>query len=97
MTNKSISLIKSLEGKNIFEKEQILSEVIAIEFNRIKAQAKLFEKNSNMSDKLVEGVIKAENKDELFIYLKNLSVVEISLLTSYGLDVNFMNILKVSE
>ena len=67
------------------------------EYKKIKAQAKNFLKNGKKSDKIVEGLINCDSSDELFEYLKKLSVVEISIITSYGIDVSYMNMLKVSE
>lgn len=97
MTNKSIRLIMAMEGKNIIEKQLIIKEILSVEFDKIKAQAKIFEKNSNEENELVKGVTISESSEELFEYLNKLSVIEISLLDAYGIDVDVMNILKVSE
>ena len=88
MTNKSIRLIMAMEGKNIIEKQLIIKEILSVEFDKIKAQAKIFEKNSNEENELVKGVTISESSEELFEYLNKLSVIEISLLDAYGIDVD---------
>ena len=48
-------------------------------------------------DNYVKNIISTKNSDELFFYLDHLTVIEISLISSFGIDVAFMNLLKVSE
>lgn len=97
MTNKSIALLNGLAEKTISEKESIIKEVVSIEFEKIIAQANILKKKSNVEDRFVKGILATKNSDELFCYLKKLTMVEISLITSYGIDVDFMNIINVSE
>ena len=97
MTNKSMALILSMRDKNNEQKELILKEVVSIEYKKIKAQAKNFLKNGKKSDKIVESIINCNSSDELFECLKKLSVIEISIITSYGIEVSYMNMIKVSE
>ena len=92
MTNKSINLIRNIEGKDKSEKEAIIKEVIDIEFKKIKAQAKLNFKSHNVH---IENIAKIENSEELYEYLMKLSVVDICLISSIGVDVNFINMIKV--
>ncbi len=92
MTNKSINLIRNIEGKDKSEKEAIIKEVIDIEFKKIKAQAKLNSKSHNVH---IENIAKIENSEELYEYLMKLSVVDICLISSIGVDVNFINMIKV--
>ena len=97
MTNKSINLIMSLEGKSKIEKELILREILSIEFKKIKAQVENFQSKSEFENELAKGIMNTNNSDELFSYLNQLSVIEISLLDAYGIDVSVMNLLKVSD
>ena len=97
MTNKSINLIKNLDGKSKTEREEIIKKVLSVEFEKIKAQAKLFKKNSDSNEKMIETILNIENSEDLYNYLSGLSIVEISILSSYGLDIDYMKILKVSE
>jgi len=96
MTNKSIRLLLDMQSKKYNEKEIVAKEILEIEYKRIVAQAKNFLKTCD-KDELVEAILEFENSKELFDYLNHLSLIEISLLSSYGIDVAFMNLLKVSE
>ena len=96
MTNKSIELLTKMMIKDKEQKNEIAKEILKIEYKKIIAQAKNFNKMCN-TEKLVNDVREMKESDELFNYLNNLSVVEISLLSSFGIDVAFMNLLKVSD
>lgn len=96
MTNKSIALLSEMTGKKLVEQEKITKEIVAIEYNKIIAQANNFKKLYN-DDELVNALLNVKGSDELFEYLNKLSIIEISLLSSYGVEVAFMNVLKVSE
>lgn len=95
MTNKSIELLtKMMNDKD--QEMKIAREIIKIEFKKIVAQAKNFNKMCN-TEKLANDILEFKDSNELFDYLNDLSIVEISLLSSYGIDVAFMNLLKVSD
>jgi len=96
MTNKSISLLSAMTNKNLDEKIEIAKEIVAIEYKKIIAQARNFEKLYK-EDKLVNAILETKDNNELFEYLNKLNILEISLLSSYGIEVSFMNVLKVSE
>lgn len=96
MTNRSILLLRNMQEKDYDEKEKIVKEILDIEFTRIIAQSKKAYKDY-MGDKLIDSMVNLKNSDELFDYLNVLSIVQISMLASYGIDVSFMNLLKVSE
>ena len=96
MTNKSIELLSKITQKDKNGKNEIAKQVIEIEYKKIIAQTKNF--NSTCStEKLVNVILDFKDSNELFEYLDGLSVAEISLLSSYGIDVAFMNLLKVSD
>lgn len=96
MTNKSIELLTKMMINDKEQKIEIAKEILKIEYKKIIAQAKNFNKMCN-TEKLVNDILRFKDSNELFNYLNNLSVVEISLLSSYGIDVAFMNLLKVSD
>ena len=96
MTNRSIMLLKNIQGESYEGKKGIAKEILTIEFKKIIAQAKKFSQSYD-EDTLVNTILNIKDSEELFIYLDSLSVVEISLLSSYGIDISFMNLLKVSE
>lgn len=96
MTNKSIELLSKMTLKDQNEKIQIAKQIVEIEYKKIIAQAKKFN-NMCSTEKIVNVMFDFRNSNELFEYLDELSVAEISLLSSYGIDVSFMNLLKVSE
>lgn len=96
MTNRSLALINNVKEKSYEEKIEAFKYVTEIEFKKIMAQAKVFNEKTNQS-KLVNDLIKCSTALELFTYLNRLSVVDISILASYRIDVSYMNILKVSE
>lgn len=95
MTNKSIELLTKMMINDKEQKIEIAKEILKIEYKKIIAQAKNFNKMCN-TEKFVNDILGFKDSNELFDYLNNLSVVEISLLSSYGIDVAFMNLLKVS-
>lgn len=95
MTNRSIELLmKMMNGKE--KKIEIARKIVGVEYDKIVAQAKNFNKMCN-TEKLANDILNFKDSDELFDYLNDLSIVEISLLSSYGIDVAFMNLLKVSD
>ena len=97
MTNKSINLLKTLNETNKHKTEEILSEIVNIEFNKIKAQAKIFDKNSDSEGEHIKEILEANDSQELFKYLKELTIYQIALISSYGIEIEFMYLLKVSE
>ena len=97
MTNKSINLLKNLEGADNNEIENALKEVVKIEFNKIKAQARVFEKDSDTKVEMVTKILNAKDSKELFEYFSDLTIYEIALISSYGIEIDFMYLLKVSE
>jgi len=96
MTNRSIKLLRDLLNKSYNVKENIIKSVTEIEFSRIVSQARNFCKIYDENE-LANNLIECKNSEELFNYLDKLSVIEISLLSSFGIDVSYMNLLKVSE
>lgn len=96
MTNRSISLLAGITGKSLAEKEKITKEIVTIEYEKIIAQAKNFIKLCSDKEQ-VKTIASLKDPNELFDYLNNLNIVEISILSAYGIDVAFMNVLKVSE
>lgn len=96
MTNKSISLLSEMTGKSLEQKIEMTKEIVAIEYKKIIAQANNFKQICN-EDKLVNMMLQKNDSEEMFEYLNNLNILEISLLSSYGIEVSFMNVLKVSE
>ena len=95
MTNRSIELLtKIMNDKN--KKMEVARQIVEIEYKKIIAQARNFNKMCN-TEKLANDILEFKDSNELFDYLNDLSVVEISLLSSYGIDVAFMNLLKVSD
>ena len=97
MTNKSISLIITMEGKSYEEKEAILREVVSIEFHKIKAQAKVFFKHTREENQNIADICNIENSDALYDYLNQRTIEEISMLTACGIDVGYMNLIKVAK
>ena len=96
MTNRSISILAKMMIKNKDKKVKYAKQIIEIEYNKIIAQTRNFIKVCN-TEKIANDILEFKNSEELFEYLYNLSVVDISLLSSYGIDVAFMNLLKVSD
>ena len=96
MTNRSIAILANIQNKSYEEKEKAVKEVVSIEYKKIIVQAKRYNKICNW-DNYVKNIISTKNSDELFFYLDHLTVIEISLISSFGIDVAFMNLLKVSE
>lgn len=96
MTNKSIAILAGIQNKSQEEKSRAVKEVVAIEYKKIIAQAKRYSKMCNW-DKYIKSILAATNSEELFCFLDKLTFVEISLVASFGIDVEFMNLLKVSE
>lgn len=96
MTNKSIELLSKMTLKEKNEKNEIAKQIVEIEYKKIIAQAKRFKSTCN-TEKIVNVMFDFKDSNELFEYLNGLSIAEISLLSSYGIDVAFMNLLKVSD
>ena len=96
MTNKSISILSAMTSESLDKKIEMAKEIVAIEYNKIIAQANNF-KMQYKEDEFVNTIVNIKDSGELFEYLNKLNILEISLLSSYGIDVAFMNVLKVSE
>ena len=96
MTNRSIAILAGIQNKSQEDKAQAAKEIVTIEYNKIIAQAKRYSKMCEW-DKYVKDILATTNSEELFSLLDKLTFVEISLVASYGIDVLFMNLIKVSE
>ncbi len=97
MTNKSINLLKNLNRNDKQNAEKILNEIVNIEFKKIKSQAKIFKSNFDGEELHVEKILNSKDGNELFEYFKDLTIYDIALISSYGIDIEFMYLLKVSE